>query len=108
MNSIANSKIMSNFDTRFFFTCPILNDTLQLSNNKGDNIMARGKRNYTLEEKLQIVTTDIANTKLCLQKLEEEKKELEIQIKQQRLEEIDKLMVQNGKTFDDVMAFLVG
>ena len=45
---------------------------------------------------------------MCLQKLEEEKKELEIQIKQQRLNEIDKLMVQNGKTFDDVMAFLVG
>ena len=44
---------------------------------------------------------------MCLQKLETGKKELEQQIKQQRLEEMDKLMVQNGKTFDDVMAFLV-
>ena len=70
--------------------------------------MARGRKSYTLEEKLQNVTNDIENTKMCLQKLEEEKKELEIQIKQQRLNEIDKLMVQNGKTFDDVMAFLVG
>ena len=70
--------------------------------------MARGKKSYTLEEKLQNVTTDIENTKLCLQKLEEEKKELERQIKQQRLEEIDKLMTQNGKSFEDVMAFLVG
>ena len=70
--------------------------------------MARGRKSYTLEEKLEIVNKDIENTKLCLQKLEEEKKELEIQIKQQRLEEIDKLMTQNGKTFDDVMAFLVG
>lgn len=70
--------------------------------------MARGRKSYTLEEKLQNITNDIENTKLCLQKLEEKKKELEIQIKQQRLEEIDKLMVQNGKTFDDVMAFLVG
>ena len=70
--------------------------------------MARGRKSYTLEEKLQNVTNDIENTKLCLQKLEEEKKELEIQIKQQRLEEIDKMMVQNGKTFDDVMAFLAG
>ena len=70
--------------------------------------MARGRKSYTLEEKLQNVTNDIENTKMCLQKLEEEKKELERQIKQQRLEEIDKLMTQNGKTFDDVMAFLVG
>ena len=76
--------------------------------NKGDDIMARGRKSYTLEEKLEIVNKDIENTKLCLQKLEEDKKDLESQIKQQRLEEIDKLMVQNGKTFDDVMAFLVG
>ena len=70
--------------------------------------MARGRKSYTLEEKLQNVTNDIENTKMCLQKLEEEKKDLEEQIKQQRLDEIDKLMTQNGKTFDDVMAFLVG
>ena len=70
--------------------------------------MARGRKSYTLEEKLQIVTKDIENTKQCLQKLETEKQELELQIKQQKLEEIDKLMTQNGKTFDDVMAFLVG
>lgn len=76
--------------------------------NKGDNIMARGKKNYTLEEKLEIVNKDIENTKLCLQKLEEKKKELEEQIRQNKLEEIDKMMTQNGKTFDDVMAFLVG
>lgn len=70
--------------------------------------MARGRKSYTLEEKLQNVINDMENTKLCLQKLEEDKKELESQIKQKRLEEIDKLMTQNGKTFDDVMAFLVG
>lgn len=70
--------------------------------------MARGRKSYTLEEKLEIVNKDIENTKLCLQKLEEDKKDLEEQIKQQRLEEIDKMMTKNGKTFDDVMAFLVG
>lgn len=70
--------------------------------------MARGRKSYTLEEKLQNVTNDIENTKMCLQKLEEEKKDLEEQIRQQRLEEIDKMMTKNGKTFDDVMAFLVG
>lgn len=70
--------------------------------------MARGKKNYTLEEQLEKVDNDIESTKMCLQKLEEEKKDLESQIRQHRLEEIDKLMTQNGKTFDDVMAFLVG
>ena len=70
--------------------------------------MARGRKSYTLEERLQNVTNDIENTKQCLEKLEEEKQELELQIKQQKLEEIDKLMTQNGKTFDEVMAFLVG
>lgn len=70
--------------------------------------MARGRKSYTLEEKLETVNKDIENTKMCLQKLEEEKQELESQIRQQRLEEIDKLMTQNGKTFDDVMAFLAG
>ena len=70
--------------------------------------MARGKKSYTLEEKLEIVNKDIETTKQCLQKLEEEKKELESQIRQQKLDEIDKLMTQNGKTFDDVMAFLAG
>lgn len=70
--------------------------------------MARGKKTYTLEEKLEIVCKDVENTKMCLEKLETEKSELESQIKQQRLDEIDKLMTQNGKTFDDVMAFLAG
>lgn len=70
--------------------------------------MARGRKSYTLEEKLQNVTNDIENTKMCLQKLENDKKDLEEQIRQQRLDEIDKLMTQNGKTFDEVMAFLVG
>ena len=70
--------------------------------------MARGRKSYTLEEKLQNVTNDIENTKMCLEELEEEKKELEKQIKQQKLDEIDKMMTQNGKSFDDVMAFLAG
>lgn len=70
--------------------------------------MARGRKSYTLEEKLEMVNKDIENTKMCLQTLETEKKELESQIKQQRFEEIDRMMTQNGKTFDDVMAFLVG
>lgn len=70
--------------------------------------MARGKRTYTLEEKLQNITNDIEKTKSCLQKLNEEKKDLESQIKQERFDKIDELMQQNGKTFEDVMAFLAG
>lgn len=70
--------------------------------------MARGKRNYTLEERLEIVNKDIENTRLCLARLEEEKNELEVKIKQQRLEEIDKLISQSGKTLEDVVALLAG
>ena len=69
--------------------------------------MARGRKSYTLEEKLQNVTNDIENTKMCLQKLETEKKEIELQIKQQKLEEIEKLINASGKTFDEVKELLV-
>mgnify|MGYP003538753544 CR=1 FL=1 len=70
--------------------------------------MARGRKSYTLEEKLEIVNNDIENTKLCLEKLETEKTELEEQIKMQRFEEIEKMMYQSGKTFEDIVAFLAG
>lgn len=69
--------------------------------------MARGRKSYTLEEKLEIVNKDIENTKQCLQKLETEKKEIELQIKQQKLEEIEKLINASGKTFDEVKELLV-
>ena len=69
--------------------------------------MARGRKSYTLEEKLERVNSDIENTKMCLQKLETEKKEIELQIKQQKLEEIEKLINASGKTFDEVKELLV-
>lgn len=70
--------------------------------------MARGRKSYTLEEQLERVNADIENTEMCLEKLKEEKKDLEAQIRQQRLDEIDKLIISSGKTFDDIKAFLVG
>lgn len=68
--------------------------------------MARGRKSYTLEEKLELVNKDIENTKMCLQKLETDKKELELQIKQQKLEEIEKLINASGKTFEEVKELL--
>lgn len=68
--------------------------------------MARGRKSYTLEEKLELVNKDIENTKMCLQKLETEKKEIELQIKQQKLEEIEKLISASGKTFEEVKELL--
>lgn len=68
--------------------------------------MARGRKNYTLEEKLQIVIKDIENTELCLEKLKEEKGNLELQLKQQRLEEIDKLISESGKSLEEIKELL--
>lgn len=70
--------------------------------------MARGRKSYTLEEQFERVNADIENTKMCLEKLEEEKKDLEVQIKQQRLDEIDKLIIASGRTFDEVKELLIG
>ena len=70
--------------------------------------MARGRKTYTPEEKLEIVLVDIEKTKECLKRLEAEKIDLESQIKMKRLEEIEKLMSESGKTFDDLKILLVG
>lgn len=69
--------------------------------------MARGRRNYTLEEKLQIVAKNIEETKDCLRKLEEEKSDLEIQIKAKRLEELDNMISESGKTFEEIKQLLL-
>lgn len=66
----------------------------------------RGRKSYTLDEKLQIVTENITKTEECLCKLKEEKKQLEIQIKEQRLLELDKMISESGKSFEEVKGLL--
>ena len=68
--------------------------------------MARGKKNLTLDEQLQKITTEIENMETSLKKMKETKTELEEQIHQARLVELDNLISENGLSFDDVKNLL--
>ena len=68
--------------------------------------MARGKKNLTLDEQLQKITTEIENMEASLKKMKETKTELEEQIHQARLVELDNLISENGLSFDDVKNLL--
>ena len=78
---------------------------------KGDNllyikywevIMPRGKRTYTLEEQLERITNEIENMESSLKQLKSAKQEIEAQIRQNRLAELDELIVLKGLTFEQV------
>lgn len=68
--------------------------------------MARGKKSLTLDEQLEKITEEIENTENSLKELKTIKKELEEQIKMNRLVELDELIAASGKTIDDVKEFL--
>ncbi len=65
--------------------------------------MARGRKSYTLEEKLAKLTTEIENMESSLKEMKKTKKELEEQIRQNRLAELDELITSKGLTFENVM-----
>ena len=69
--------------------------------------MAR-KRKVTLtpEEELKQIIADIDQTKETLKSLEKSKKELEEKIKMDRLAALDELIIQSGKSYDEVRALL--
>lgn len=68
--------------------------------------MARGKKSYSLEEKLQKITEDIANKESALKDLKEQKKQLETEIKNQKVNELYTLIEESGKSLDEVKEFL--
>ncbi|MBD5508839.1 MAG: hypothetical protein HDR05_12550 [Lachnospiraceae bacterium] len=69
--------------------------------------MARKKREVvTPEEQLEKVIKDIEETKETLKTLEKSKKELEAQIKMDRLAELDAIIKDSGKSYDEVKAML--
>ena len=68
--------------------------------------MARGKRKLSLDEQLTKTIEDIENTEDLLKDLKQTKKDLEEQIKFNRLAELDEIISASGKTFDDVRALL--
>lgn len=69
--------------------------------------MARPKKvNLTPEEQLEKLIADIEATKAKLKEMEQQKKELEMQVKMDRLTELDELISASGKSFDEVKEFL--
>lgn len=69
--------------------------------------MARGKKvTLTLEEQLEKIISDIEIAKENIKEMEKQKKELEAQIKMERLTELDELIQSSGKTFEEVKELL--
>lgn len=68
--------------------------------------MARGRKNLTLDEQLTKITTEIEKMENSLREMKKAKKELEEQIRQQRLSELDELIQKKGLTFDEIKELL--
>lgn len=73
---------------------------------KGMKNMARGRKNYTLEEQLDKITVEINNMESSLAELKAAKKEIEKEIKAKRLEELNTLIEASGMSFDEVKELL--
>lgn len=70
--------------------------------------MARQRRILSLDEQLEKVISDIEITEKHLQELRESKKDIEEKIRVRNMEELDALIVQSGKSYEEVMALLMG
>lgn len=68
--------------------------------------MARGKKNYTLEEQLQMTINDIETYEQSIKTLKTKKKELEEAIKQEKLTQLYDLIEESGKSLDEVKEML--
>lgn len=68
--------------------------------------MARGKKNYTLEEQLQMTINDIETYEQTIKTLKSRKKELEETIKQEKLTQLYDLIEESGKSLDEVKEML--
>ena len=68
--------------------------------------MARQRKILSLEEQLTKVVTDISATEKHLQELRETKKDIEEKIRVKNMEELDALIVQSGKSYEEVKALL--
>ena len=68
--------------------------------------MARGRKNYTLEEQLDKITAEINNMESSLAELNAAKKEIEKEIKAKRLEELNALIEASGMSFNEVKELL--
>ena len=69
--------------------------------------MARQRRILSLEEQLTNVVSDIEATEKHLQELRELKKDIEEKIRVRNMEELDALIVQSGKSYEEIKAMLM-
>lgn len=68
--------------------------------------MPRGRKSLTLDEQLAKITEEIDNMEESLKKLKATKKDLEEQIKLNRLSELDDLISQSGMSIEDIKNIL--
>lgn len=69
--------------------------------------MARGRKPaLTLDEQLEKITAEIENMESSLKELKGAKKDLEEQIRMNRLAELDELITASGKSIDDIKELL--
>lgn len=69
--------------------------------------MARGRKPaLTLDEQLVKITEEIENMEVSLKELKKAKKDLEEQIKANRLSELDELIEESGLTYDEVKVLI--
>ena len=69
---------------------------------KGVIIMARKKTNYTLEEKISMLTEEIASMEESLKATKEQKRELEKELKEQQMNDIYNLIQMKGLDLEQV------
>lgn len=70
--------------------------------------MARKKKseNFTLEEKLAALVNEITTTEDRLREMRQQRKELEKQIEDKKKDEIYRIIVESGRSLDEVMEML--
>lgn len=69
--------------------------------------MARGRKPaLTLDEQLEKITAEIENMESSLKELKSAKKDLEEQIRMNRLAELDELITASGKSIDEIKELL--
>lgn len=69
---------------------------------EGVIIMARKKTNYTLEEKISMLTEEIASIEESLKVKKEQKRELEKELKEQQMNDIYNLIQSKGLDLEQV------
>lgn len=72
----------------------------------GGNIMARGRKNYTLDEQIDLTEKQIAETKEMLIQLESKKKDLLREKESKDLKDLYNLITESGHSIDDIKELL--